>query len=199
MARTILRPGDRYGRVVVLGCSCHRRRTLAVCDCGTFFEPFKSNLVQGFTKSCGCLRQEVSSARVTHGLSETPIHETWMAMRRRCNDKNNPHYPQYGGRGIAVCARWEKFENFLSDMGPRPSGMSIDRVDVNGGYEPSNCRWADASTQVRNRRGSCRWRIGELVFETQKEAAAHFGLSQSRISQLVSSPGSAWVAEKVYP
>jgi hypothetical protein len=79
-------------------------------------------------------------------------HRSWAHMIQRCNNPNNTMFRHYGGRGIVVCGRWEKFENFLADMGIRPEGTSLDRINVNGNYEPSNCRWATKSQQDRNRR-----------------------------------------------
>jgi hypothetical protein len=87
-----------------------------------------------------------------HGLGKPPAWQSWNAMRKRCLDPKSPMYGQYGGRGITICERWQHFEHFLADMGPRPLGMTLDRIDNEKGYEPGNCRWADSKTQRRNRR-----------------------------------------------
>jgi hypothetical protein len=93
-----------------------------------------------------------------HGWANTPTYWSWNAMRSRCYDSRNASYPRYGGRGIAVCERWHDFENFLADMGPRPSReYSIDRIDGDGNYEPSNCRWATRARQNANRRDPGGW------------------------------------------
>lgn len=102
-----------------------------------------------------------------HGLSSSPEYDCWVNMRARCNKKHHPMYKYYGARGITVCDRWNKFDNFISDMGLRPDGMTLDRVDVNGGYEPSNCRWVSHAQQQRNRRDNTSW--PGVVYEANRQ------------------------------
>ena len=125
-----------------------RARYLCECVCGAKREVMHRYLVSGLSKSCGCIR---TSTNKTHGRSETNDYRSWQAMLNRCRNKKTKHFHRYGGRGITVCDRWLSFENFLEDMGERPAGMTIDRINPDGNYEPGNCRWANRVTQGRNK------------------------------------------------
>lgn len=165
--------GNRYGRLVVLRRSDlqsngHETRWVCVCDCGGNAEPKGSSLRSGVTKSCGCLhRERLATSCLSHGLSNSRSYGTWGDMIRRCRDENNPQYESYGGRGISVCERWlSSVENFFADMGERPEGMKIDRIDNDGNYEPGNCRWATQATQSFNRRNTLRIEVDGVIMNT---------------------------------
>lgn len=122
------------------------------CDCGKVFKAVKQNVCSGHTTSCGCFGKERSTAaHTTHGQSKTKTFSVWSNLRERCNNKKGRSYIRYGGRGIKVCKEWDKYTNFLKDMGEQPKGMLLDRIDNSLGYCKSNCRWTDTKTQMRNR------------------------------------------------
>ncbi len=130
---------------------------LCRCACGVTITTTCSHLRSGNTKSCGCLqRDKAREIRTSHrhrGRKSTPTYNSWASMKTRCSPnqkKNTRNYQDYYLRGIRVCKRWARFENFLEDMGERPAGTSLDRINNNGNYEPTNCRWADAKTQREN-------------------------------------------------
>lgn len=130
-----------------------------MCDCGTHKIVQSGNLVSGHTKSCGCQKGAIISQKIgTHRKTKTPEFYSWAHMKSRCFRKTNTAYENYGGRGITVCDRWvgkSGFHNFISDMGYKPSPKhSIERIDVNGNYEPQNCKWGTPSEQSRNKRSN---------------------------------------------
>lgn len=147
-------PGERYGALVIVQeippRYRHARRLIVDCDCGKRFE-IDAGILRRRTRSCGCVLPHRK-----HGESgkRIPEYEAWKGMKDRCSNPNGEFWDAYGGRGIRVCERWiGSFPNFLADMGRRPTAMhSLDRKDVNGNYEPGNCRWATTGEQARNKR-----------------------------------------------
>jgi len=162
MGKFINLTGDRFGRLTVRHRDNSGRKDakwVCECDCGKLKSAMAYNLKSGATLSCGCLRKEATSARCkTHGQSPatgksaSPEWNSWNSMKQRCSNPKRKSYSDYGGRGITVCQRWASFENFLADMGTRPDGYTLDRIDNEKGYEPGNCRWASRRDQRLNQR-----------------------------------------------
>ncbi len=165
----LLRGETRFGRLTVVGegqvyvqpNGKRIRRAQCRCDCGMEHQATVISLRRGRTRSCGCLVVDVTVARSqTHGdtlnRTPTPEYQAWCSMIGRCYRPSTVSYPLYGGRGISICDRWRgSFEAFLEDVGRRPGpGYSIDRIEVDGNYEPGNVRWATKSEQAGNRRSS---------------------------------------------
>lgn len=168
--------GQKFGRYTVIKLHdkrANRGQTLWVCrcDCGNERLVMSQNLTRGNSKSCGCLcRENTSKANSTHRLTKHPAYKSWLSMRKRCYG-NDPHaYKYYGSRGIKMCERWNKFENFWEDMNSTwKDGLEIDRIDNDGNYCPENCRWATRKEQVRNTRFT-HW----VEFKGQRKSVAEW-------------------------
>ena len=197
--RTSIALGSVFGRLTVVG---HSSRVSASnvksyfcecsCQCGTTGRMvLESSLRTGYTKSCGCLQVEAAK-KITHGHNRkteprTSEYNSWACMIARTRNPKNPRWKHYGGRGIRVCDRWNKFPEFIADMGPKPEpkrNYSIERIDVNGNYEPSNCRWATNDEQQVNRVGNHRITFyGKTMTISQWSAVSQ--ISQKNISNRI--------------
>lgn len=191
MRPCLVKVGQVYGRLTVVAERPERhganggRIFECRCECGNAKSVPAGQLRNQHTRSCGCVRRERGRRMLTkHGKASTPEWITWCAMRHRCRDRNHHAWKDYGGRGIAVCDRWESsFEDFLADMGPRPTPKhSIERIDVNGNYEPSNCTWATTYEQSINRRNTHRLTVGDVTL-TISQWSQRSGLSKSTIGE----------------
>jgi hypothetical protein len=167
-------PGQRFGRGVITETDLRLHGKLAArlkCDCGGTYEAALQHLHDGLVQSCGCLRRQRRAEtitawnrsrrgplnhRYTSGLSRHPLYNTWQRMMSRCQNPQDPNYAYYGGRGIGVCDAWRDEAVFITwieqNLGPRPEGMTLDRIDNDGDYEPGNVQWATWTAQRRNQR-----------------------------------------------
>lgn len=202
--------GKIFGRLFVVGLTagCGKVKYWDCrCECGAEKSVFGGDLKRGSTKSCGCLQKEEFAKRLTvHGMSYHPAYRNWIGAKKRCYNPADDEFPRYGGRGILVCERWQKFSNFWEDMGPTwRNGLSLDRYpNVDGHYEPGNVRWANAKMQANNRRDN-------VIINTPKgamtitQAAESFGVARSTLMKRIDTgrpesewfgPPTKWVAKK---
>lgn len=186
---TLLRPSfmsaTRFGRLEIIAQAERRngqRYVLCRCDCGTEKEIAFFSLKRGLTQSCGCYRKEKGPGNKRHGLHASRTYKTWLSMRQRCLNPNNPAYKNYGGRGITIDPSWDVFEQFLADMGEVPDGMTIERKDNDKGYGPDNCVWADRKTQSRNTR-KCRQITYNNETKTLGEWADQYGINRQTLGK----------------
>jgi len=143
--------GQRFNKLTVIKKGSNKNgkaRWICRCDCGTMSTIITSQIINGHTKTCGCARGGVK----THGLTNTSEYVIWCAIVQRTTNPKCKAYYSYGGRGIDLCERWREFKNFYKDMGPRPEFYTVERMDNNKGYSPSNCKWDTRKSQARNTR-----------------------------------------------
>ena len=190
---------QRFGRLVALRPERNSREGwhwLCICDCGKQTIARGVKLRGGDTRSCGCSMYETKhghSGRRHNGRRDrSPTYHSWVGMLTRCRNNKQRCYTNYGSRGITVCERWHSFENFLADMGERPTGLSLDRINNDGNYEPGNCQWATAKEQRANQQ-----RYGQKLFSreviairndtrSQHTIAAEYAISIAMVSSIKS-------------
>lgn len=195
--------GTRFGRLVAVNLvqrdqgreNNHHWRF--ICDCGSEKVAGIKRVRSGNTTSCGCAFSDMMSERnSTHGLSASHPREyrSWKDMRARCRNPNDTDFKDYGGRGISVCQRWDSFADFFADMGIRPKGATLDRINTDGDYTPSNCRWASATTQANNKRSNRKLTINGETKTLQEWCRIH-GLDHSKVRYRLSR---GWSVEKAF-
>jgi hypothetical protein len=193
MGRYIDRSGEKFGRLTVLGDTGNRSKSGSVvwlcrCICGNEARVSGTLLSTGQTRSCGCLFLDVAAKKgrdkKTHGMSGFTEYRTWTGMKHRCFSENDKKWHSYGGQGITVSNDWLSFLKFYEDMGPKPEGMSLDRIDTNGDYCKENCRWATQKTQQNNRRNNKMLIVnGETL--TMQMASEKYGIDSNKVQRRI--------------
>ena len=189
--------GSVFERLTITGDGprqfCGARTWTWICSCGEKGCSQMCAIKQGVTKSCGCYNRSMGKARRKEDARDrNPVYGVWCSMRERCRLKTVKSYRHYGGRGIKVCDRWNDFDLFVADMGPRPKGGTIERIDVNGNYDPSNCRWATHKEQMNNARFNVFLDLfGERI--TIAQASDKYGVPYHRLYGRIRK---GWPAEK---
>lgn len=189
--------GQKFGRLTAIKRDFDYQKSVVRwifrCDCGVIKSIGKGEVVTGRQISCGCAQKEIVRRSITkyhkrkghslHGKWNHELYATWSNMKARCNDEANKDYIRYGGRGISVCDRWLDINNFIADMGVKPDGATLDRIDNDGDYEPLNCRWATVLQQSSNRRDNVPVTIKGVDYPSIAEARRKTGLCTSMINR----------------
>lgn len=178
--------GKRFDRVIVLEQSSTKGNHAeweCLCDCGEIFYRRSSNLFRSKRQSCG-IGECAKTKNMKHGMCYTKEYKVWRGMMARCSNENHEAYADYGGRGIEVCERWAKFENFYEDMGKSPKGLQLDRIKNDGNYCKSNCRWTTPKINSNNRRSSNRITCNGIT-KTLSEWGDHVGGSRHTVSDRI--------------
>lgn len=189
MSRTKDLTGQKFGMLEAIEFSHKDSGNNAMwlwrCDCGNTKIIRGSEVARGSTISCGCLvREKTRDKNVSHDLSRTAEYKAWINMKARCFNKSDMNYKEYGDRGITVCERWLNFNNFIEDMGMKPTKKhSLDRIDNNGNYEIDNCRWATPKEQIQNRRDSKWWYIDGVKYESHLDASRVLNIGARTVIQ----------------
>ncbi len=196
MGKVIDITGQRFGRLVAVELvdTPRGKEWLCNCDCGNTHTARSNHLRKGAIKSCKCLAHELTSARrSTHQMTGTPTYIAWGSMKTRCLNSNHKYWDLYGGRGIKLCKEWESFDQFFADMGERPDGLTIERIDVDGHYCPKNCCWATPKEQANNRRSSCFIEHDEKR-QTMQQWSEELGIPQTTLWNRLNTLG--WTVER---
>lgn len=182
-------PGDKFGKMTVTGpgISQNGRKFPVQCECGS--KPLMANVTQlaRWQSNCnGCMECRPKPPRLTkfNTMLEDPTYRSWYAMKQRCLNPNNKRYDRYGGRGITVCAKWiHSYKAFLADMGPRPDGMTIERKNTDGNYEPGNCKWATHEEQSANTSQCQPVTVAGVDYPSTASACRAYSASHSSVSR----------------
>ena len=189
MSQAIDLTGKRFGKLKVIkrDLTPNKKKSakwICQCDCGTVVSVIGTDLRSGHTKSCGCYHKEqasrflrsLKSKSVNFHKSKTKSYRIWHGMMRRCYNEKTAFFEHYGGRGIRVCERWHQYHNFLADMGEAGPLDTLNRIDCNGDYQPSNCRWATMKEQASNRRSTIKIEYEGNIYSL-KQFARHYHIS----------------------
>jgi hypothetical protein len=187
--------GLQFGRLVVKELLSKKpvAKWRCVCDCGVEVDVWGGHLKSGVTRSCGCLLTDFNKTNhKTHGMTKSRTYKSWRSMINRCTLPSTPSYKSYGAKGIGYDSSWKDFNNFLSDMGERPEGMTLDRIDGAKGYSRENCRWANPSQQQANRK-NCMQITYDGITKTAAEWAVSLGLTKGAVWNRIKA---GWPVEK---